>query len=197
MSSTNGRMCPLTIVVSRSTSAGCAATGRRALAGFGLTVGQRRGVLVLAMDEGYERSSTPSSFSSAGLHAARRTRIGLHRSSAVTSRRGLEGADLGGSGRSGNTLASYHELDKRQDQQYGELLEKIGVRALKMDRNAMTHLRVDQPCAADDLHRAGRVAGGEFGDSPDLQAIGGRALREMTRIARQSAIPMWRDIAYT
>lgn len=36
----------------------------------------------------------------------------------------------------------------------------------------------------------------EFGDDEDLRAIGGRALREMTRIAA-SPYSMWRDIAFT
>ena len=36
----------------------------------------------------------------------------------------------------------------------------------------------------------------EFGDDAELQAIGGRALREMTRIAG-SPYSMWRDIALT
>lgn len=36
----------------------------------------------------------------------------------------------------------------------------------------------------------------EFGDDPELKAIGGRALREMTRIAA-SPYSMWRDIALT
>ncbi len=36
----------------------------------------------------------------------------------------------------------------------------------------------------------------EFGDDPELHAIGGRALREMTRIAA-SPYSMWRDIALT
>jgi prephenate dehydrogenase len=36
----------------------------------------------------------------------------------------------------------------------------------------------------------------EFGDDPQLHAIGGRALREMTRIA-SSPYSMWRDIALT
>jgi prephenate dehydrogenase len=35
-----------------------------------------------------------------------------------------------------------------------------------------------------------------FGDAPDLQAIGGRALREMTRLG-SSPCSMWRDIAHT
>jgi prephenate dehydrogenase len=35
-----------------------------------------------------------------------------------------------------------------------------------------------------------------FGDSPELRAIGGRALREMTRLG-SSPFSMWRDIAHT
>ena len=35
-----------------------------------------------------------------------------------------------------------------------------------------------------------------FGDDPDLRAIGGRALREMTRLG-SSPFSMWRDIAHT
>jgi prephenate dehydrogenase len=34
-----------------------------------------------------------------------------------------------------------------------------------------------------------------FGDAPDLRAIGGRALREMTRLG-SSPYSMWRDIAH-
>lgn len=36
----------------------------------------------------------------------------------------------------------------------------------------------------------------EFGDSPELRAIGGRALREMTRLG-SSPYSMWRDVSYT
>ncbi|MEZ2347171.1 prephenate dehydrogenase [Terriglobus sp. RCC_193] len=36
----------------------------------------------------------------------------------------------------------------------------------------------------------------KFGDSPELRAIGGRALREMTRLG-SSPFSMWRDIAHT
>lgn len=35
-----------------------------------------------------------------------------------------------------------------------------------------------------------------FGDAPDLRAIGGRALREMTRLGA-SPYSMWRDVAHT
>ena len=36
----------------------------------------------------------------------------------------------------------------------------------------------------------------EFGDAPELRAIGGRALREMTRLGA-SPYSMWRDVAFT
>ncbi len=36
----------------------------------------------------------------------------------------------------------------------------------------------------------------QFGDSPELRAIGGRALREMTRLGT-SPYSMWRDVAHT
>ena len=40
------------------------------------------------------------------------------------------------------------------------------------------------------------MLGDEFGDSPELRAIGGRALREMTRLGA-SPYSMWRDVAHT
>jgi prephenate dehydrogenase len=36
----------------------------------------------------------------------------------------------------------------------------------------------------------------ELGDAPELTAVGGRALREMTRLGA-SPYSMWRDVAYT
>ena len=36
----------------------------------------------------------------------------------------------------------------------------------------------------------------EVGDAPELKAVGGRALREMTRLG-SSPYSMWRDVAYT
>jgi prephenate dehydrogenase len=36
----------------------------------------------------------------------------------------------------------------------------------------------------------------EVGDAPELTAVGGRALREMTRLG-SSPYSMWRDVAYT
>jgi prephenate dehydrogenase len=35
-----------------------------------------------------------------------------------------------------------------------------------------------------------------FGESPDMRAVGGRALREMTRLG-SSPYSMWRDVALT
>ena len=76
-------------------------------------------------------------------------------------------------------------------------IERIGARVLAMDAG-----RHDRICAwishlpqmlstalAATLHD-------EFGNDPELEAIGGRALREMTRLA-QSPYSMWRDIALT
>jgi prephenate dehydrogenase len=80
---------------------------------------------------------------------------------------------------------------------YCELLEKIGVRLLKMEAD-----RHDQMCAwISHLPQMMATALAatlvdELGDNSDVHAIGGRALREMTRIAA-SPYSMWRDIAHT
>jgi prephenate dehydrogenase len=81
--------------------------------------------------------------------------------------------------------------------EYVQWLERIGARVLAMEVD-----RHDRICAwishlpqmlstalAATLHD-------EFGNDPELEAIGGRALREMTRLA-QSPYSMWRDIALT
>ncbi|HZD96449.1 MAG TPA: alpha/beta hydrolase, partial [Candidatus Sulfotelmatobacter sp.] len=77
------------------------------------------------------------------------------------------------------------------------LLEGLGVRVLKMDAERhdlmcswISHLPQMMATAL-----AGTLVE-ELGDNPDLHAIGGRALREMTRIAA-SPYSMWRDIAHT
>jgi prephenate dehydrogenase len=77
------------------------------------------------------------------------------------------------------------------------LLQEIGARVLTMDLD-----RHDRLCAWIS-HLPQMLATAlaacvetEFGDDPDLFAIGGRALREMTRIA-SSPYSMWRDIALT
>jgi prephenate dehydrogenase len=78
-----------------------------------------------------------------------------------------------------------------------DLLESIGARIIRMDAE-----RHDRLCAwISHLPQmiSTALAGAlveEFGQNPDVHAIGGRALREMTRIA-SSPYSMWRDIAYT
>jgi len=63
-------------------------------------------------------------------------------------------------------------------------------------RRTRPHLRLDQPSAADDLHRPRRHAGRRIRPRRAVLDIGGRALREMTRISG-SPYSMWRDIAIT
>ncbi len=84
-----------------------------------------------------------------------------------------------------------------RQQEYLDLLTSIGARVIAIDAN-----RHDRLCAwvshlpqmmATALASALRE---EFGDEEVLSQIGGRALREMTRIAR-SPYSMWRDIAMT
>jgi len=80
---------------------------------------------------------------------------------------------------------------------YCDLLEQVGVRILRMEAE-----RHDLMCAwVSHLPQmvATALAGTlveELHGNPDLHAIGGRALREMTRIA-SSPYSMWRDIAHT
>ena len=84
-----------------------------------------------------------------------------------------------------------------RQQEYLDLLTSIGARVLALDAP-----RHDRLCAwishlpqmmATALASALRD---EFGDDEVVSQIGGRALREMTRIA-QSPYSMWRDIAMT
>ena len=88
-------------------------------------------------------------------------------------------------------------LEKGKIKEYCGLLEKIGARLLKLepaqhDRLCawISHL----PQMISTALAATLVD--EFGDDPELHTIGGRALREMTRIA-SSPYSMWRDIAHT
>ncbi|HEU4416352.1 MAG TPA: prephenate dehydrogenase/arogenate dehydrogenase family protein [Candidatus Angelobacter sp.] len=89
------------------------------------------------------------------------------------------------------------EMERGKIREYCDLLERIGVRLLKMEAD-----RHDQMCAwVSHLPQMMATALAatlveELGDNPDLHAIGGRALREMTRIA-SSPYSMWRDIAHT
>ena len=81
--------------------------------------------------------------------------------------------------------------------QWVALVEKLGAKAIFMDAE-----RHDRLCAwISHLPQmmSTALAGAlveQVGDDPDVQAIGGRALREMTRIA-SSPYSMWRDIAMT
>lgn len=81
--------------------------------------------------------------------------------------------------------------------EYRQLLETLGAHIVQLDAE-----RHDRLCAwISHLPQlistafAGTLVD-EFGDDAALHAIGGRALREMTRIA-SSPYSMWRDIAYT
>src|SRR6266481_7432955 len=88
-------------------------------------------------------------------------------------------------------------LDKGRIKDYCELLEQIGVRLVKMDAERHDHMCAwisHLPQMISTALAATLVE--ELSDSPDLHAIGGRALREMTRIA-SSSYSMWRDIAHT
>lgn len=89
------------------------------------------------------------------------------------------------------------DFEQGKIKDFRDLLEKIGTRVVKMDVE-----RHDRLCAwishlpqmISTALAAALVE--EFGDNPDVHAIGGRALREMTRIS-SSPYTMWRDIAYT
>lgn len=89
------------------------------------------------------------------------------------------------------------EVDKGKIKEYRDLLEGIGTRIIRMEPD-----RHDRLCAwISHLPQmiSTALAGAlveEFGANQDVHAIGGRALREMTRIAA-SPYSMWRDIAYT
>jgi prephenate dehydrogenase len=80
---------------------------------------------------------------------------------------------------------------------YVAAIEKIGARVIEMEA-----ARHDRICAwTSHLPQFISTALSaaleeEFGDDPDVHAIGGRALKEMTRLA-ESPYSMWRDIALT
>ena len=95
------------------------------------------------------------------------------------------------------TPQSGQDTDTGKIKEYRDLLEGIGARIIRMEPD-----RHDRLCAwISHLPQmiSTALAGAlveEFGANPDVHAIGGRALREMTRIA-SSPYSMWRDIAYT
>jgi prephenate dehydrogenase len=84
-----------------------------------------------------------------------------------------------------------------RQQEYLELLQAIGARVMVMDAERhdrlcawISHLpQMISTALASALHD-------ELGDDEAVTEIGGRALREMTRIAH-SPYSMWRDIALT
>jgi prephenate dehydrogenase len=87
--------------------------------------------------------------------------------------------------------------ESEKDRAYRELLERIGARVIRMEVERHDHLCAWISHVPQMLSTA--LAGAlveEFGDDPELHAIGGRALHEMTRIA-SSPYSMWRDIAHT
>ncbi len=89
------------------------------------------------------------------------------------------------------------KLESGKGHAYRELLEKIGAKVIRMAVERHDHLCAWISHVPQMLSTA--LAGAlveEFGDDPELHAIGGRALREMTRIA-SSSYSMWRDIAHT
>jgi prephenate dehydrogenase len=89
------------------------------------------------------------------------------------------------------------DFQSKKISDYCRLLERMGAHILKMEAD-----RHDRLCAwISHLPQmiATALAGtlvDEFGDDAELHAIGGRALREMTRIS-SSPYSMWRDIALT
>jgi prephenate dehydrogenase len=88
-------------------------------------------------------------------------------------------------------------MNRGKIKDYCDLLERMGVRLLKIEAD-----RHDRMCAwISHLPQMMATALAatlvdELVDSADVHAIGGRALREMTRIA-SSPYSMWRDIAHT
>jgi prephenate dehydrogenase len=85
----------------------------------------------------------------------------------------------------------------RTEAEYRRLLEACGCRLLQMDARRhdellawVSHLPQLLSTALTALFED------EFGRDPDLRAIGGRAMREMTRLGA-SPYSMWRDIALT
>jgi prephenate dehydrogenase len=112
---------------------------------------------------------------------------------------GIENADAGLFSEAGwmiTPIEAGQDYTPRQDE-YMELIAAVGARVMEMDAE-----RHDRLCAwishlpqmiATALASSLRE---EFGDYEVLMEIGGRALREMTRIA-QSPYSMWRDIALT
>ncbi len=90
------------------------------------------------------------------------------------------------------------DLGNGRPGEFIELLRRIGARVLTLN-DAQRHDRICAWVSHLPQMLATALAASledEFGEDPELQAIGGRALREMTRIGA-SPYSMWRDIALT
>jgi prephenate dehydrogenase len=89
------------------------------------------------------------------------------------------------------------DLSSGKIQEYRLLLESIGARVveIQVDRHDLLCAWISHLPQMISTALAATLVD-EFGDDPELHAIGGRALREMTRIA-SSPYSMWRDIAHT
>ena len=93
--------------------------------------------------------------------------------------------------------SSQQNLELGKARAYRELLEKIGAKVITMDAERQDYLCAWISHLPQMISTAlGSALVEEFGDDPDVHAIGGRALREMTRIS-SSPYSMWRDIAHT
>ena len=95
------------------------------------------------------------------------------------------------------TTTPEQRLETGNIREFCVLLEKIGARPIRLEPGPhdrlcawISHL----PQMMSTAIAATLVD--EFGDNPELLAIGGRALREMTRLS-SSPYSMWRDIALT
>jgi len=89
------------------------------------------------------------------------------------------------------------DLAQGKVKEYCELLEKIGARVLRLGPGPHDHLCAWVSHLPQMISTAlAATLIDEFGDNPELKAVGGRALREMTRIS-SSPYSMWRDIAHT
>ncbi len=90
------------------------------------------------------------------------------------------------------------DLENGRAAEFIELVRRIGARVLALN-DAQRHDRICAWVSHLPQMLATALSASledEFGDDPELQAIGGRALREMTRIGA-SPYSMWRDIALT
>src|SRR5437016_5764187 len=94
-------------------------------------------------------------------------------------------------------VSPQQKLECGKPRAYWELLEKIGAKVIQMEAERQDHLCswISHLPQMISTALAGALVE-EFGADPDVHAIGGRALRELTRIS-SSPYSMWRDIAHT